>query len=134
MPDDDDNIVRLETARTKASPSINSDEALSGTEDEIALEFSRQNSEILRYVNLWHRWFRWDGVLWRRIEDLSVFHQIRLLARRYAKLHNDKKLARDAATASIERAARNDPRHDTSVEAWDLGLRAFHTPNRNTTE
>jgi outer membrane murein-binding lipoprotein Lpp len=73
-------------------------------------------------------------VLWRRIEDLSVFHQVRLLARQYAKLNNDKKLARDAATASIERAARNDPRHDTSVEAWDLGLRAFHTPNRNTTE
>ena len=52
----------------------------------VALEFSRQNSETLRYVNLWHRWFRWNGVLWRRVEDLSVFHQIRLLARRYAKL------------------------------------------------
>jgi putative DNA primase/helicase len=139
MPDgqlpDDDPIIQLEQIRnqrqTAAPPPIDPDGALPGTEDEVALEFSNRHAHELRYVNLWHRWLRWDGVLWRRVDDLSVFHLVRQVAREYAKCHNDKKLGRDAATAAIERAARNDPRHDRMPDIWDSDEERLITPNRN---
>ena len=106
------------------------DEALSGTEDEVALEFSRQNAETFRYVKLWNSWLRWDGTVWQRVNDLSVFHIVRRLARQYAKLYQDKKLGRDAATAAIERAARNDPRHDRLPEIFDANHNQLGTPSR----
>jgi hypothetical protein len=120
-----DPIVRIEQVRKpkKAQPkredNDNPDAALSGTEDEVALEFSRRHAEELRYVNPWHRWLRWSGASWKTVDDLSIFHKVRLVAREFAKLHQDKKLGKDAATAAIERAARNDPRHDTASDAFD---------------
>jgi putative DNA primase/helicase len=112
-------VVALKTARVKPPPSPDPDEALSGTEDEIALEFSRQHADSFRYVKLWSHWLQWDGAIWRRVEDLRVFHLIRGIARAYSKMHRDKKLARDSATAAIERAARNDPRHDRLPHIWN---------------
>ena len=110
-----------------ASPTTAS-EALEGTEDEVALEFSNRHTTELRHVNLWHRWLRWDGVGWRHIDDLSVFHRVRVVAREFAKRDNDKKLGRDAAVAAVERLARNDPRHDRSSGIWDLDHEWFATP------
>jgi putative DNA primase/helicase len=137
MPDSqlpDDPIIRLEQIRsqrlTAAPSSDDPDRALPGTEDEVALEFSDRHAHELRYVHLWHRWLRWDGALWRRVDDLSVFHLVRQIAREYAKRHNDKKLGRDAATAAIERAARNDPRHDRTPEVWDSHAERLSTPNK----
>ena len=131
MPDDP--IVQLAEIRRRGKnappPSPDPDEALSGTEDEVALEFSRQNAETFRYVKLWNSWLRWDGGVWRRVNDLSVFHIIRKLARAAAKKYQDKKLGRDAATAAIERAARNDPRHDRLPEIWDADRRQLGTPD-----
>ena len=103
MPDGIDPVIELqrERERRQNTPSpTNPDEALSGTEDEVALEFSRQNAETFRYVKLWNSWLRWNGTTWRRIEDLTVFHLIRKIARAYSKMYQDKKLARDAATAA----------------------------------
>ena len=135
MPDGqlpDDPIVRLSQVREKKRQPTGSDAdpsaALEGTEDEVALEFSRRHPE-LRYVNLWHRWLRWEGALWRRIEDLCIFHEVRLVAREYAKLHGDKKLSKDAATAAIERIARNDRRHDTLPEVWNIDPQHFSMPD-----
>jgi putative DNA primase/helicase len=104
--------------------------ALPGTEDEIALEFSRRHDGRLRYVNPWKKWLQWGGACWQIVGDLSVFHAVRLVAREYAKLNDDKKLGKDAATAAIERSARNDRRHDTPFDAWNAEARAFNTPNR----
>jgi P4 family phage/plasmid primase-like protien len=112
-------VVALKAARAKQPPSPDPNEALSGTEDEVALEFSRQHAETLRYVKLWNTWLQWDGAIWRRVKDLWVYHLIRNIARAYSKKHQDKKLARDAATAAIERAARNDRRHDRLPDIWD---------------
>jgi len=70
------------------------------------------------------------GSYWQRIEDLRVFHSVRLIAREFAKLHNDKKLGKDAATAAIERIARNDRRHDTPSDAWDTDPAFFSTPTK----
>ena len=128
----DDPIVQLAEIRGRGKaqpPSADPDEALSGTEDEVALEFSRQNAETLRYVKLWNSWIRWDRTVWQRVNDLSVFHIIRRLARQYAKLYQDKKLGRDAATAAIERTARNDPRHDRLPEIFDGNLEQLGTPS-----
>jgi len=137
MPDGIDPVIELqrERERRQNTPSpTNPDEALSGTEDEVALEFSRQNAETFRYVKLWNSWLRWNGTTWRRIEDLTVFHLIRKIARAYSKMYQDKKLARDAATAAIERAARNDPRHDRLPEIWDADHRQLGTPSRTAAE
>jgi putative DNA primase/helicase len=116
----------------KADPDKKSEAALSGTEDEAALEFSCRHAEQLRYVNLWHRWLRWDAVRWKRIDDLSVFHAVRLVAREFAKIYDDKKLGKGAATFAIERIARNDRRHDTLFDAWDIDDEIFNTSERRT--
>jgi hypothetical protein len=102
-------------------------DCLAGTEDEVAMAFSSRHAAELRYVNPWHRWLRWDGAHWLVVEDLSVFHSARLIAREYAKMWEDKKLGKDAATAAIERAARNDRRHDTAAEIWDADIEFFNT-------
>ena len=133
MPDGqppDDPIIRLEQVRKqKQAPKANDpDAALEGTEDEAAMEFSRRHAGGLRYVNAWHKWLQWVGSHWQRIEDLRVFHLVRLVAREHAKLHNDKKLGKDAATAAIERIARNDRRHDTPADAWDVDIDLLNTP------
>jgi D5 N terminal like len=86
----------------------------------LALEFSRQNAGTFRYVKLWNSWLNWDGTIWRRVNDLSVFHLVRELARAASNKYEDKKLARDAATAAIERAARNDRQLAKSHEVWDI--------------
>jgi putative DNA primase/helicase len=128
--DNGDGIAALKAARAKPPPSPDPDEALSGTEDEVALEFSRQHADSFRYVKLWNQWLRWDGAIWRRVEDLRVFHLIRAIARAYSKMYQDKKLARDAATAAIERAARNDPRHDRLPDIWNSDTETYGTPPR----
>jgi putative DNA primase/helicase len=131
MPDGIDPVIELQRERERRQGNghaVDPDGALPGTEDEVALEFSNRHAQDLRYVNLWHRWLRWNGAVWRHIDDLSVFHLVRQVAREYAKLHNDKKLGRDAATAAIERAARNDPRHDRLPEIWDSEPELLGTP------
>lgn len=136
MPDNRppiDPIIQLERVRKAKQAQAGAagpDTALPDTEDEVALEFSRRHGEVLRYVNPWHRWLQWDAGRWRRVDDLRVFHSVRLIAREYAKFHDDKKLGKDAATAAIERAARNDRRHDTRVDVWDADLEIFNTPGR----
>jgi hypothetical protein len=59
-----------------------------------------------------------------------VFHLVRGIARAYSKIYQDKKLARDAATAAIERAARNDRRHDRLPDIWDSDIETYGTPPR----
>jgi hypothetical protein len=132
QPPDDDPIIRLEQVRKqKQAPKGNDpDAALEGTEDEVALEFSGRHDGMLRYVNPWRKWLQWTGARWQIIDDLSVFHAVRLVAREFAKLHDDKKLGKDSATAAIERSARNDRRHDTPTDAWNAMARIFNTPNR----
>jgi putative DNA primase/helicase len=128
--DKGDGIAALTAARATPLPSPDPDEALSGTEDEVALEFSRQHADTFRYVKLWSQWLQWDGAIWRRVEDLRVFHLIRGIARAHSKMYQDKKLARDAATAAIERAARNDPRHDRLPDIWNSDIETYGTPPR----
>jgi P4 family phage/plasmid primase-like protien len=123
----DEPIDLLTEARARGKPqtpppSPDPDKALPGTEDEVAIEFSCQNADTLRYVKLLNSWFRWDGTIWRRVEDLAVFHSVRKCARAASKIHQDKKLGRDAATAAIERAARNDPRHDRLPDVFDAHI------------
>lgn len=126
------NIELLAEKRTgkKANPSTDPDVALAQTEDEVALEFSRQHADSFRYVKLWSQWLQWDGAIWRRVEDLSVFHRVRTIARAYSKKYSEKKLARDAATAAIERAARNDRRHDRLPDIWNCDTETYGTPPR----
>jgi hypothetical protein len=139
-----DPIIQLEQVRRqklaqpktpKPCPANGSDDlytdpevALPGTEDEVALEFSRRHDGQLRYVNVWHQWLRWEGAIWHRIADLSVFHAVRKIAREFAKANDDKKLGKDAATAAIERIARNDPRHDTPTDTWDTDDEILNNP------
>jgi len=129
MADEDDNIVRLEQAREKRKREHSDpDVALCGTEDEVALEFSNRHAHELRYVNLWHRWLRWDGAVWRRVEDLRVFHLVRRVAREFAQRDKDQKLGKSAATAAIESMARNDPRHDRLPDIWDADIEIVGGP------
>jgi putative DNA primase/helicase len=131
-----DNITRLaeqqKRQRAHKTNPVAPDAALPGTEDEVALEFSNRHAGELRYVNAWHKWLQWIGTHWSRLEDLLVFHLVRLVAREYAKLYDDKKLGKDAATVAIERIARNDRRHDTPVDAWDVDIDLFNTPENET--
>ena len=134
-PPSSGNIVELAAARSAPHPQPepnDPDTAEPGSEDAAALEFSRRHAGELRWVNPWRKWLRWDIACWQLVETLWVYHQVRLVAREYSKMFREKKLARDATTAAIERAARNDPRHDTAPGSWNANMEIFNTPNRKT--
>jgi hypothetical protein len=62
------------------------------SEEALALRFSRQYADSLRYVNDWGRWMKWDGTRWREDRTLHVFDKARAICRQVsAECGNDQK-------------------------------------------
>jgi phage/plasmid-associated DNA primase len=80
------------------------------SDDALALLFSAEHADTLRYVALWNRWYRWTGKLWEQDTTLLAFDLVRDLCRRIAAKANEggRVLASHrtvAAVASLARAA-----------------------------
>jgi P4 family phage/plasmid primase-like protien len=99
-----------------------------GSEDEFATEFSNRHASTLRYVAAWGRWLHWDGTRWKFENTLAAFDMARVVAREFAKLHKDADIGKASTVSAIERLARADRRHATTVDVWDTNHWLLNTP------
>jgi putative DNA primase/helicase len=104
------------------------------SEEALALRFSLQHADELRYVDGWGRWMCWDGMRWREDATLAVFDRCRAICRRASAECGDTKeraamkIAAAQTVAAIERLARADRRHAATVEQWDDDPWLLNTP------
>lgn len=102
------------------------------SDDALALEFSSRHAGELRYCSQWGAWLLWDGTRWKFEKTLKTFDMARAVAREFANACNDPDAAPKIAAANkvsaIERLARSDRRHASSVEMWDTDPWLLNTP------
>jgi putative DNA primase/helicase len=104
------------------------------SEDDLALRFSEQYQQKLRYTAMWGAWHQWDGKRWCKDETVHVFDLVRAICRAAAAEVGDKKstaktrIMSAQTTASVERLARSDRRHAVHFERWDADPWILNTP------
>lgn len=115
--------LQMHDVTDDAEPVVSSDESVWGTEDALALAFTRRYHRDWRYVATWGRWLVWDGCRWRTEDTLAATDLIRSVCRHAAlKAGNPKiaaKLASSSTVGGVERLARADRRHAATTEEWD---------------
>ncbi len=108
-----------------------SEQAVWGTEDALALEFTSRYGEDWRYVAGWGKWLVWDGQRWRTEDTLAATDLIRHVCRHASlKAGNPKvaaKLAGSSTISGVERLARSDRRHAATTEEWDADIWLLNT-------
>ncbi len=108
------------------------DESVWGTEDALALSFTRRYHPDWRYVAAWGKWMVWDGQRWRTEDTLAATDLIRHVCRQAAiKSSNPKvaaKLASSSTVSGVERLAKVDRRHAATTEEWDADPWLLNTP------
>jgi len=113
-------------------PVVGSDESVWGTEDALALAFTRRYHRDWRYVFAWGRWMMWDGQRWRSEDTLAATDLIRSVCRHAAvRADNPKiaaKLASSGTVGGVERLARADRRHAATTDEWDADPWLLNTP------
>ncbi len=108
------------------------EQAVWGTEDALALTFTRRYQHDWRYVAAWGKWLMWDGQRWRTEDTLAASDLVRHVCRHASiKAENPKtaaKLAGASTIGGVERLARADRRHAGTTEEWDADLWLINTP------
>ncbi len=108
------------------------EESVWGTEDALALSYTRRYHRDWRYVAAWGKWMVWDGQRWRTEDTLAATDLIRHVCRQAAvKSSNPKlaaKLASSGTVGGVERLARADRRHAATTEEWDADPWLLNTP------
>lgn len=109
-----------------------SEQTVWGTDDALALAFTRRYQHDWRYVAAWGKWLMWDGQRWRTEDTLAATDLIRHVCR-HAALKSDNprvatKLAAASTVSSAERLARADRRHAGTTDEWDANLWLINTP------
>ena len=120
MSDGENKVVQLVEQRLEAS---------GFTEDALALEFTHQHGEDLRYVAAWSRWLMWDGHRWDFDETIHVFELAREICRAAATRAKtgQKTLAKANTVAGVEKLAKADRTHAGTVDQWDAEPWIFNT-------
>lgn len=124
--------VQMHDLADPGEPVIGADESVWGTEDALALAFTRRYHRDWRYVAAWGRWLVWDGRRWRNEETLAATDLIRGVCRHAALQADNPKLAAKLATSGtvggVERLARADRRHAATTAEWDADPWLLNTP------
>ncbi len=129
-----DNVFPIDDTPTISEREIQEMVSPQFSEDELALRFSRQHADSLRYTARWGRWHRWDGSSWREDLTLDVFDKVRMVCRAASAELEDKdkalraRLNCAATIAAVERLARSDRRHAAIAEQWDRDPWLLNTP------
>lgn len=91
------------------------------SEDALALIFAERYAGELRYVAMWGRWLRYNGVCWSHDDTLHVFDLVREICREAARLSGKcSHITPSAKTvAAVERLARSDRRLAATTPQWD---------------
>ena len=124
--------LQMHDVADAAEPVVSSDESVWGTEDALALAFTRRYHRDWRYVAGWGRWLVWDGHRWRTEDTLAATDLIRSVCRQTAvRADNPKvaaKLASSGTVSGVERLARADRRHAATTDEWDADPWLLNTP------
>jgi len=124
--------LQMHDVTNDAEPTVSSDESVWGTEDALALAFTRRYHRDWRYVATWGRWLVWDGHRWRNEDTLAATDLIRSVCRHAAvRTDNPKiaaKLASSGTVSGVERLARTDRRHAATTDEWDADPWLLNTP------
>lgn len=103
-----------------------------GSEDGVALAFTRAYGQDWRYCAAWGQWLVWTGTRWNVDRTLAVLARVRDVCRAASDLADKRgernKLASASAVAGVERLARSDRIHAATVEQWDADPWALNTP------
>ncbi|MBI1209284.1 MAG: hypothetical protein GC191_18605 [Azospirillum sp.] len=91
-----------------------------GSEDELACRFTAKHRNDLRYVAAWGKWLEWDGCRWKFDSTLRVFDLARLVCRAAAAESDDEDLASARTVAAVEKLAKSDRAHASTVDQWDI--------------
>ncbi len=120
---------RIELSPVRSDGDVTS---VAGTEDALALAFTRQYGSDWRYVATWGRWLVWDTRRWRTDDTLAATDLIRTTCREAALRseapHVAAKLARASTVKGVERLAWADRRHAAGTEQWDGDPWLLNTP------
>ena len=124
--------LQMHDVADEAEPVVSSDESVWGTEDALALAFTRRYHRDWRYVAGWGRWLVWDGNRWRTEDTLAATDLIRSVCRQAAVRADNPKVAAKLASAGtvggVERLARADRRHAATTDEWDADPWLLNTP------
>ncbi len=124
--------LQMHDVTDDAEPVVSSDESVWGTEDALALAFTRRYHRDWRYVATWGRWLVWDGTRWRTEDTLAATDLIRSVCRHAALRADNPKIAAKLASSStvggVERLARADRRHAATTEEWDADPWLLNSP------
>ena len=124
--------LQMHDVADDVAPVLSSDESVWGTEDALALSFTRRYHRDWRYVAAWGRWLVWDGQRWRTEDTLAATDLIRSVCRQTAVRADNPKVAAKLASAStvggVERLARADRRHAATTDEWDADPWLLNTP------
>lgn len=102
---------------------VNPDEV---SEDAIALAFTAQYRDTMRYCHHAGKWYEWDSTRWRKDEEKRAFHFARQLARNMAQ--GKKSTCKANVAAGAERFCQADPAHAVTAAIWDSDPMLLGTP------
>jgi hypothetical protein len=110
-----DNIVKLVDGALAPDPF---------TDDALALRFSEQHADELRFVATRGEWLKWDRGRWLPERTSLAFDLVRQSCRAAAKEFGNGKppaqVCSAKTVAAVERMAKADRRHATTIEQWDV--------------
>jgi putative DNA primase/helicase len=93
------------------------------TEDALALRFSERHADDLRYFATKGQWLKWDGGRWYEEATHLAFDLARQSCRADAQEFGNGKppawVYSAKTVAAVERMAKADRRHATTIEQWD---------------
>lgn len=96
------------------------------SEDAIALEFTRQNADTLRFDHNVGKWYQWQFTHWKVTDVPVAFHFAREIGRRMGA--GKKATCKASVAGGAERFARADPAHAVTSEIWDADPWLLGTP------
>lgn len=96
------------------------------SEDAIAMAFTAQFRDRMRFCHSHGKWFEWDGVCWVRDDTGRAFQYLRELARTMAQ--GKKQTCKANVAKGAEAFARVDRAHAVNGEIWDESPWLLGTP------
>ncbi len=96
------------------------------SEDAIALEFTRQNRDALRFDHNAGKWYQWAHTHWAATDVPVAFHFAREIGRRLGA--GKKATCKASVAGGAERFARADPAHAVTSDVWDKDPWLLGTP------
>jgi putative DNA primase/helicase len=101
-------------------------------DDALALKFTDQHGNNLRYTAATGRWSVFDGAVWKHDSTCYVFDLSRKVCRAESCNCDSDRLAPRIASAitvaAVERLARTDRRHAATIDQWDADPWLLNTP------